>query len=389
MFARKHQIAGGLLVAAALIGMTQQGHGQGREVPGREARQEIRGVVKSVAAGAITLSFGPGRDREPAPDKTYSLAKNVEVAIGSGGRGGVGGLFKEGKLADLAAGISVTLTLTADQKKVESILAEGPTVRGILKAVDAKKNTVTISQAAQPARERGEQPAAGEEKTYAVAAGAEIAVDDGRGRRFSIQEAKLADLGQGALVSAQLSLDKKEVHALLAAGPTLSGTIKAIDAAKKSLTLAGRPTRGEEAQEEQKLTVSSDAVILIDDGKGRRLSLKEARLADLPAGATVNLKLSADQAFVMFIRAEGPTLTGLLKAVNPDKLTITISIPKGRDDAEEKTLAVAKDARIALDGSETKLGNLKPGENGPLIQLRLSLDQRTVQAIMARQPQPR
>jgi hypothetical protein len=45
-------------------------------------------------------------------------------------------LFKEGKLSDLSPGVSVTLTLSADQTTVESLVAEGPVVRGLLQGVD-------------------------------------------------------------------------------------------------------------------------------------------------------------------------------------------------------------------------------------------------------------
>jgi hypothetical protein len=75
---------------------------------------------------------------------------------------------------------------------------------------------------------------------------------------------------------------------------------------------------------------------------------------------------------------------------DPDKGAISYLIPKGRgEEPEEKTLAVAKDARVTLDGAETKLGSLKGGENAPLVQLRLSLDQKTVQAVAAWTPKPR
>jgi hypothetical protein len=48
---------------------------------------------------------------------------------------------------------------------------------------------------------------------------------------------------------------------------------------------------------------------------------------------------------------------------------------------EEKTLPVAQDARIVLDGSEGKLSDLKGADDGPLAMLRLSLDQKVVQGI--------
>src|SRR5258706_258103 len=92
----------------------------GRAAP----RGQGRGLVKSIdaKAGTLTLSLPAGRDRE-AVEKTYTLAKNVEVGT-SGGGSGRGVLLKEMKLTDLAAGIMVTLTLSADEKTVEFVLAE-------------------------------------------------------------------------------------------------------------------------------------------------------------------------------------------------------------------------------------------------------------------------
>ena len=67
----------------------------------------------------------------------------MEVGVGSGG--GRRANIHEGKLADLMAGTLVSLALSADQKAVESILAEGPTVRGQMKGVDLVKNTLTVA----------------------------------------------------------------------------------------------------------------------------------------------------------------------------------------------------------------------------------------------------
>jgi hypothetical protein len=380
MSARKHGIAGWLLVAAFVTGGAGPTAGQDR---GRgPQRSEARGIVKSIDTGAGTITVSTGERRgEPVVDKTYSLAKNVEVAIGASS--GRGGLFKEGKLADLTAGVGITLTLSADEKTVESILAEEPSVRGRLTAVDTAKNTLTMSVAVRRDQE-------GEERTYALAPDVEVAVDDGRGSRFSIKEAKLTDLARGAEVTVRLSIDRKQVQGVLAEGPTSYGTIKALDPAKNTLTLVVRPPRGDDAGEERTLAVSSDAVVLLDDGKGRRLSLKRVKLTDLPAGSAAAVKLSVDQTVIMSIRAEGSTLSGLLKAVDPDKGIIVLAIPKGRsEEPEEKTLTVAKDARIALDGAESKLTNLKVGDPGTAVQLRLALDQKTVQSITAQQLRPR
>jgi hypothetical protein len=288
---------------------------------------------------------------------------------------------REGKLGQLTPGTAVALTLSAEQH-VDSILAENPVVRGQLKAIDAGKKTITIGQAAG-------REAAGEEKTYSLAAGVEIAVDDGRGRRFSIKEGQLGDLATGAIVAAQLSLDRQEVQGILAEGPSLMGVVKAVDAKNRTVVLATRPARGDDAGEERTLVVSPDATVQLDDGKGRRLPLREAKLGDVPVGSMAGAKLSVDQGTVMSLRAEGPSLGGLLKAVDASKGTIVIAIPKGRDDFEEKTLTLAKDARISVDGAATKLSDLKVNDNGPHLQLRLTLDQQAVQAVVAAQVRPR
>src|SRR5262245_8357773 len=178
--------------------MTERANAQ--RDPGRGG---ARGTIKAVDAGkaTITVTFGGGRDTPPA-EKTFALAKDVEVCVASSRRPG---LFNETKLADLTVGTVVGLSLSADKKVVEGIVAEEPTVRGLVKTVDAKKNTLTLSIQA------GREPAA-EEKSYVLAADAEVVVDDGRGRRHSLREGKLKDLTEGAIVTVRLSLDKKQIR---------------------------------------------------------------------------------------------------------------------------------------------------------------------------------
>ncbi len=349
----------------------------------------IRGVVKAVDAKAGTITLASGGGRETAPDeKTYSLAKNVEVCINTAGFAGFrgGAFFKEAKLADVTTGTTVGLVLTADQKLVDAIIAEEAVVRGILKSVDAQKKTLSVGMIVSGGRE---QPAGENVATYTVNADTEIAIDDGRGRRFSIQEGKLEDLAQGATVTLRLTLDKKNVTSVLAEGATVFGVLKEIDPAKRSMTVTTRSGRGDDAGEERVLSVSRDALVLVDDGKGRRLSVKEGKLADVPVGAIVMARLSADQGFVMMLKAEGPTVSGILKSLDTDKHAITIAIAKSREEVEEKTYLLSKDGRINIDGKDATFADLKVGENGPLIQLRLALDQKTAQSVISRQPERR
>jgi hypothetical protein len=334
---------------------------------------EMRAMVKSVDATASTITVATGGDRggNPPTEKTLTLAKDIEVALGPGGRGVA---LTPGKVADLAAGFIVVLSLTADQKTVTSILAEGPTVRGVLKSADPRAGTLTVTTSPGRGAEGGEQ------KTVTVGKKTEIAIDDGHGRRFSIKEGKLGDLAGGSLVTVWMSLDQKEALAILAEGPMFGGVVKGTE--KKTITVVagGRGQPGDERTFE----TTAESTILIDDGKGRRLSIKEGTLADIPPGAAAMVRLTLDGGAIALIRVEGPVVPGIIKSVNPANGTITFAIPVGRNEVgEEKTLPLTKDARVIIDNAEHRLGDIKIPENGILAAIRLSLDQKSIQGVIS------
>src|SRR6266849_830399 len=124
MPAIQRSLVGCLLVGAAILGTEGQSNGQ-RDGRG-SAPTEVRGVLKAIDAGknTITLSMTQRRGEPPVENKTFTLTEDVEVAYGTTGRGRA--VYREGKLAELPAGAVLTLTLSADQKSVESILAEAP-----------------------------------------------------------------------------------------------------------------------------------------------------------------------------------------------------------------------------------------------------------------------
>jgi RNA polymerase sigma factor (sigma-70 family) len=371
----------------------------GKEQPRREARGETRdgraapqsqvqGVVKAVdaAKGTITLTLRPGRGEEREQEETFTLAKDAEVGIAASSRREASPFreppFREGKLADLAPGALATLQLAPDKKTVESVLATGPTLRAAtIKMVDAGKRMITVTITTRPSRR--EEAAMEEERTYAVSPTAEIGIDDGRGRMFSIKEAKLADLPSGALATLRLSVDLKRADTVVAEGSTAGGTVKSVDAEKRKITLTTRVGRGEDAGEEKTFDVAADAEIFFDDGAARRFSLKAGKLADLPTGAVVGLKLAVDQKTATALRAEGPTVHGWFKSADAAKDAITLVTRRARDGTpeEEKTFAVAKGARVVIDGKSGGLADLKADDNGPAIGLRLSLDQKVVRSM--------
>jgi hypothetical protein len=209
----------------------------------------------------------------------------------------------------------------------------------------------------------------------------EVGIDDGRGRRYSIREGKLGDVKVGALITLRLSPDQKTIQSLVAEGPSLTGIVKSLDAKSGNLMLVLGPARGAQVGEERTLSAAG-AVVLLDDGRGRRLSLREGQLADVPLGAAVNLKLSVDQASVALLRAEGPSVPALIRSIDPAQRTITFSRPVRGENPEEKTLPVAADARIVVDGGEKTLTDFRAGD-GQFAILRLSLDQKTIQGVQA------
>ena len=88
-------------------------------------------------------------------------------------------------------------------------------------------------------------------------------------------------------------MDQKQAQGVLAEGPSVFGVVKTVDAGNHSITVVQGPGRGGEAGEERTLAVPRDAQVVLDDGKGRRLSLKQGKLGDVPVGASAMLKLSS------------------------------------------------------------------------------------------------
>lgn len=356
--------------------------GAGRDGrPGAAA--DLRGLVRAVDAAQNTLTVflpGNGRNegdrREEGEAKTFAVAKDALVFLDDGRARRFCG--REGTLADVAAGATVTLRLAGDQKTVDAILAEGPTVGGKLSSVDVNKNTLTVSGGS-----RGREEAAPAEQTYTVGKNAEIVLDDGRGRRTSAREATLGGLPPGCLVMLKLSPNQKEVVAVSAEGPNVQGTVKAVDAGKQTLTLTAGGGRGGEGAEERTYVVAANADILVEDDRPRRFfPVREGKLADVPVGAVASLKLSPDQNSAVSIRAEGPQVAGALKGTDPGKGTVIVVIGGGRGtDGEQRTYTVAKDVQVMVDGAEAKFADLKGSEPPLPVSLKLAMDGQTVRSI--------
>ena len=294
----------------------------------------LAGVLKAVDPGNNTITYG-----EPAQDgaagKTFRVPQDLIVSID--GRGG--------KLVGIPVGASANMQLFADQQTVRSLAAEGAQINGVAKAVDSVQRTITVN-----------------DTTYPVAVDAHIGIDHKPG--------KLQEVPAGANVSLNLQVDQKTVLRISAAGSSDFGQVKAVDAANGTITVTGGPPN------DRVYTVPPDAPIVIDGQPGS--------LAAIPVGSGLHaLNLRADQKTVSSINVVGPGYHHVgVKAVDADKRTITID-DQAPPAVAGKTLAVAPDASIDIDGKPGKLAAIPAGA---FVNLGLSVDTATARTIQAEGP---
>jgi Cu/Ag efflux protein CusF len=332
---------------------------------------QVSGVVKAVDASNKTIVLHHGK---AVRETTFTLdGGEVTVFLDDGTGDKLG--FQPGKFTDVTEGSSITLRLTAE-RKVSRIWVEGPTVHGTLKSADADNSRITVALAAA----KGE-PA--EEKTFTVAKDARLFIEDGQPRDKSqpAKPATLKDFPANAPVILKLSADRKVVGNIRAESPSATGIVKTVDADKRSLTVT-LATKGE-AEMERTYAVAKDAPVSIDEGK-RKDKTKPAeahKLADVPVGARVRLRLTFDQATVTAISVAAPTAQGGVKAVDAGKNTVTL-----QDKVDgEKTYTVANDAVVYFEDQKEgkKLADLPVDSTVVLL---LQTDRQTVREIRVHAP---
>jgi hypothetical protein len=178
---------------------------------------------------------------------------------------------------------------------------------------------------------------------------------------------KLAGVPPGCFVNLGLSVDQATVRNIQAEGPNLGGCggscVKAVDAEQNSITF---DDKGAAEVAGKTFTVAKDASIAIDG--------KPGRLTELPAGSFVNLTLTVDRQAVRSIGARGPRLSGVVKAVDAEKNSITV---------DDMTYMVARDAIIVIDGKQGPLAGLPTGVT---VNVNLRVDQKTIGMIQTKAP---
>ncbi|HEV3145567.1 MAG TPA: sigma-70 family RNA polymerase sigma factor [Gemmataceae bacterium] len=242
-----------------------------------------------------------------------------------------------------------TASTTAEKKEVEPTPMS---IRGIVKAVDAANNKLTVAYGAG-------------ETTFTAAKDAKIEIDSKPGH--------LAGVPVGANVSLNQFVDATTARSIQANGRWFFGNpVRAVDAEKSTITI-------EDSREGQKTFVVAPDAFINADGKN-------CKLAQIPAGAFVNLGLKADQNTAYLIGAEGPHLGdcggSMVKSIDTALNTITFD-DKAHTSVAGKTFSISKNAIIVIDGKPGNLAQLPPES---YVNITLSVDQKEALHLHAQGP---
>ncbi|MCI0461711.1 MAG: RNA polymerase sigma factor [Gemmataceae bacterium] len=243
---------------------------------GRQPRAPvIAAEIQSVDSAKKRLTVAV-RTEAGMREQTFELAGDVRVQLGRA---------ENAKLADLAKGMRVVLTLTPDRKTVVAIRSadregdgkdrpgprDGEGVRGIVGSVDAARGIIQLKVGDDQARTL----------SFEVARNARLMSD-------LSESIKLADIKPGLLAAVTLAPDRKQAVVVRAFNPLIEATVEAIDLAKGTITLVRGEKKGGWT-----LAVAKDVRL------GER---GQVRPGELIAGVRVRLTLSLDGGTVQRIQ---------------------------------------------------------------------------------------
>jgi RNA polymerase sigma factor (sigma-70 family) len=235
---------------------------------------------------------------------------------------------------------------------------EGAVVHGVVTSADAGKKTVTVAVRTDPAKKQTE------ERTYTLADGVKVLLNDALTKNTPPTDGTPADLTEGTQVEVRLSADGKSAVEIHARGPGVHGGVKSVDASKNTLTVL---TKNKTGAVESTLELAKGAKIILDDGIGKKGdAAKEGTLADLTEGASVDVQLSVNRKSALGVTVHGATSHGTLKGFDAGTRMLTVTV---KEDAQvvDKTYTLAKDAKVD--------GELAPGAR---VNVRSSVTDRAV-----------
>jgi RNA polymerase sigma factor (sigma-70 family) len=235
---------------------------------------------------------------------------------------------------------------SAGDKNGKRKAEQGPTIQGIVQAVDADKHALTVAVRVSPTEKKME------DKTFTVAKDVKVALENSLTKVKELPAGRLSDVTAGTEVTLHLSADGKTVVALSARAADVHGNVKSVDAANNQLTVVVKEKDG---PTERTFTMAKGAKVLLNDGLKKNTKDKEAELTELTEGTPVRVQPTVDRKTALTVRVQGATVHGTLKGVDVGNNTLTVTV---KEDAQvvDKTLPVSKEAR--LDG---KLADLPAG----------------------------
>src|SRR5262249_45828742 len=144
----------------------------------------------------------------------------------------------------------------AEADKQEGKKEKGPSVQGVVQAVDAGKNSITVTVPVEGTKQTRDQK-------FDLARDVKGLINNAVTKKDTRPGGKLTDLSEGTSVQLELSPDKKTVVTISARGPKLQGQIKSVDAAKMVFTVAVKENKG---ATEKTVELMKDARVLLNDG---------------------------------------------------------------------------------------------------------------------------
>jgi RNA polymerase sigma factor (sigma-70 family) len=151
----------------------------------------IQAVFRAVDVQKGTITLNVPTKGDPDAEVSYPLAQDVAVVV----------YGREAKLKDLPKDVTVSIKLVGSKQEAGIIHVSGPTVTGVLKSVDATRNSVTV---AFFSKFKG----AAEERTFTLVKNTPIGLPDGK-------TGALADLAKDRPVTLWLSTDLAQVVGVL------------------------------------------------------------------------------------------------------------------------------------------------------------------------------
>jgi RNA polymerase sigma factor (sigma-70 family) len=328
-------------------------------VPSKLAMQTTRAAIGAAPISTSVLKLTEGVIQAMFLSKVKTILAVIVAAgvlVAGIGNGSFSVLADQDKPAK--PGAAKTDKPVKPEKPAPGDAKKLPMFSGTVKNVQADKSSITITAT------KGDQSI---DRTFDVAKEVKVVLDG--------KEAKLADVKAGVKVTVKLAEDKSTVVAIANDKPAdgdvkkpagFTGNVKSVDAAKGTITVTA--TKGDTSID-RTFPVAENVKVSIDG--------REAKLGDLKAGTRVSIKFGDDRTTAAAIASEGTTLIGELKEVAASHVKVAVKVLADRTDkasakVEEKTLKVAEDIKVAVEGQKkATLSDLKTGSS---VAVRMSAD---------------